>query len=176
MRGSQDAGLIEVSVGEPEQLFERLDPTPAADRHLEEKVEQFVLHQAEEDPRAEYRLIVRFREPADSGIDETALAEAIRHHFRHRRDEESARLRGLVRDGKRDVMVGLLFLFVCGVLGVSAFRIFPAAIGIFVEQGLLILGWVALWRPADLFLYDLRPIRRRRDLLDALSVMDVSFA
>lgn len=176
MRGSQGAGLIEVSVGEPEQLFERLDPTSAADRHLEEKVEQFVLHQADEDPRAEYRLIVRVREPADSGIDETALAEAIRHHFRHRRDEESARLRGLVRDGKWDVMVGLLFLFVCGVLGVSAFRIFPAAIGIFVEQGLLILGWVALWRPADLFLYDLRPIRRRRDLLDALSVMDVSFA
>ena len=174
MRGLRDAGQIEVSVGEPEQLFERLDPTPTADRHLEEKVEQFVLHQAQEDPRAKYRLIIRVREP-DSGIDETALAEAIRHHFRHRRDEESEKLRGFIRDGKRDVVVGLLFLFVCGVLGVSAFRIFPTAIGIFVEQGLLILGWVALWRPADLFLYDLRPIRRRRDLLNALSTMDVSF-
>ena len=176
MRRSPDAGLIEISVGEPEQLFDRLDPTPTADRHLEEKVEQFVLHQAEENPRAEYRLIVRVREPADSPIDGTALAEAIRHHFRHRSDEESAKLRGLIRDGRRDVVAGLLFLFVCGVLGITAFRIFPPAIGIFVEQGLLILGWVALWRPADLFLYDLRPIRRRRDLLNALSTMHVSFA
>lgn len=176
MRGSQDAGLIEVSVGEQDQLFEQLDPTPTVDRHLEEKVEQFVLHQAEENPCAEYRLIVLVREPADSRMDATALADAIRHHFRHRRDEESAKLRGLVRDGRRDVVVGLLFLFICGVLGITAFRIFPAAVGIFVEQGLLILSWVALWRPADLFLYDLRPIRRRRDLLDALARMDVPFA
>jgi hypothetical protein len=29
------------------------------------------------------------------------------------------------------------------------------------EEGLLIVGWVAMWRPLEIFLYDWRPIWRR---------------
>lgn len=165
---------IEVIVGRPDELFERLDPTPDADRHLQEKVEQFIVHQAEE-RGAEYRLVVRIPDGTPSASEAAELAMSIGHHFRHRAEEESLRLRALIIDGRRDVLVGLLFLFVCGAAALFAVRVLPAALGIFVEQGLLILGWVALWRPADLFLYDLRPIRRRRDLLYVLSRMDVQF-
>ena len=166
---------IDVVVGGPDELFERLDPTRDADRHLEEKVEQFIVHQAEEKRSAEYRLIVRIPDGTATASESAALASAIRHHFRHRAEEESSRLRALIVDGRRDVMIGLLFLFVCGAAALFAVRVLTPALGVFVEQGLLILGWVALWRPADLFLYDLRPIRRRRDLFAALSRMDVRF-
>ena len=165
---------IDVLVRSPDELFERLDPTPVADRHLEEKVEQFIIHQAEEKRSAEYRLVVRIPGTA-SAPDAAEIASAIGHHFRHRAEEESARLRALIVDGRRDVMIGLLFLFVCGAAALFAVRVLTPTLGVFVEQGLLILGWVALWRPADLFLYDLRPIRRRRDLFAALSRMDVRF-
>ena len=166
---------IDVIVGSPDELFERLDPTPGADRHLEEKVEQFIVHQAEERRGAEYRLVVQIPDPTVSASEAAALAAAIGRHFSHRAKEESSRLRDLIVDGRRDVMIGLLFLFVCGAAALFAVRVLTPTLGLFVEQGLLILGWVALWRPADLFLYDLRPIRRRRDLFAALSRMDVRF-
>ena len=38
-----------------------------------------------------------------------------------------------------------------------------------VEQSFLILGWVANWRPLEIFLYDWWPIARRRDLYRRLS-------
>lgn len=175
MAAPQAAHVVEVAVGDPGQLFEPLDASPAAHRHLEEKVEQFILREAEERRAGEYALVVRVPAAAISSADEMTLGEGIRHHFGHRADEESARLRALIRDGRRDVMIGLVFLFICGLAGLFALRLLPRALGIFVEQGVLILGWVALWRPVDLFLYELRPLRRRRDLLKALARMDVRF-
>jgi hypothetical protein len=41
------------------------------------------------------------------------------------------------------------------------------------EQSLLILGWVANWRPLEIFLYDWWPIRRRVILLRRLAAMPV---
>ena len=38
-----------------------------------------------------------------------------------------------------------------------------------VEESFLILGWVANWRPLEIFLYDWWPIARRRDLYRRLS-------
>jgi len=38
-----------------------------------------------------------------------------------------------------------------------------------VEESFLILGWVANWRPLEIFLYDWWPIAHRRDLYRRLS-------
>ena len=38
-----------------------------------------------------------------------------------------------------------------------------------VEESFLILGWVANWRPLEIFLYDWWPLVRRRDLYRRLS-------
>jgi hypothetical protein len=58
-------------------------------------------------------------------------------------------------------------------VGLAALRFLPKPLGFFIEQGLLVLGWVALWRPVDILLYELRPLRKRRDLLAALSRAEV---
>ena len=41
-------------------------------------------------------------------------------------------------------------------------------LGIF-EEGLLILGWVANWKPIEIFLYDWWPIAQRRGLYNRLA-------
>jgi hypothetical protein len=42
-----------------------------------------------------------------------------------------------------------------------------------VEEGLYILGWVAMWRPLEIFLYDWRPIWRRGRLFAKLARVPV---
>jgi hypothetical protein len=44
------------------------------------------------------------------------------------------------------------------------------------EQGLLIVGWVAMWRPLEIFLYDWWPLVGDRRMHDRLSRMDVQVA
>src|SRR6187397_2948142 len=41
------------------------------------------------------------------------------------------------------------------------------------REGLLIVGWVAMWRPLEVFLYDWWPIRAEARLFDRLSAMTV---
>jgi len=41
------------------------------------------------------------------------------------------------------------------------------------DEGLLIIGWVALWRPLEIFLYDWWPIRRKQAVLRQLAVIPI---
>ena len=41
------------------------------------------------------------------------------------------------------------------------------------DEGLYIVGWVAMWRPLEVFLYDWRPIRHRARLYAKLARIPV---
>ena len=45
-----------------------------------------------------------------------------------------------------------------------------------VQEGLTILGWVALWRPAEIVLYEWRPLKRDLRLLEVLEHLRVEIA
>ena len=44
-----------------------------------------------------------------------------------------------------------------------------------VKELFIILGWVALWRPAELLLYEWFPIRKKTRLFERLAESDISF-
>ena len=70
-----------------------------------------------------------------------------------------------------NLVIGLLFLFACLTL-----RRTLEASGSheLLVEGLLIIGWVALWRPLEIFLYDWWPVRAQARLYDRLAAMAVS--
>jgi hypothetical protein len=41
------------------------------------------------------------------------------------------------------------------------------------REGLIIAGWVAMWRPMEIFLYEWWPLRRKGHLYEKLSRMHV---
>jgi hypothetical protein len=45
-----------------------------------------------------------------------------------------------------------------------------------IRESMVIGGWVAMWRPLEIFLYDWWPILAERKLFDRLSEMRVSVA
>lgn len=87
------------------------------------------------------------------------------------------KLRLLIRRGLVSLVIGVAFLaaafaterMAARLLGQSGWR------GLF-EQGLLIVGWVAMWRPLEVFLYDWWPIVGERRIYQRLSRIDVRVA
>ena len=173
MRGG-GSHVILLRVDDLQRLFERLDASPLVGRHLDARVDQFILHHADEARSPDYSLVVQYS-GEEAAQDHARLSEAIRQHFAHRSQEERRKLAGIIGETRRDLAIGLAFLFVCALLGVVALKLLPAPLDLFIEQGLLIIGWVALWRPVDLLLYELRPIRTRLSTLERLSSVQVSF-
>ena len=166
---------IELSVATPADLFNALDPSPLVGRDLDDEVEAYVVESAHELPHRDYALAVHFAERQPMGDETAALARAIRSYFLYRRDVQARRLRLLMHEGRQALIVGLMFLAVCGSLGFVAVNLVASPLGTLLNEGFLIIGWVANWRPIEIFLYDWRPMRQQREILDRLARMEIDF-
>jgi hypothetical protein len=102
------------------------------------------------------------------------LGDAIHTYFRLRAEATRRKLRKLFRVGRISLVIGVAF--VAGAFGLGEFiasLVSSERYGSIIKESFVIGGWVALWRPAEIFLYDWWPIRNEARLQDRLAVMDV---
>ena len=166
---------IEVNLGRLAQLFNSLDPSPFHERDLDQDAEDYIVGSAEEAPRHHaLKLVIHL--PADqlpsTGVSD--LATAVHHYFAYRESHERRRLRLLFRDGRIALAIGLGFLLSCMLLRELAFSLGRGAVSDLIGEGMLIIGWGAMWRPLEIFLYEWVPVRRRCRILAKLSGAPVS--
>lgn len=170
-----DSALIEVHVSDLKQLFHSLDPTPFQERDLDPQAEQFIVGWAREArSKVPLGLLVHVDQQGASGDADPTVHTAVRDHFKRRAETMRQKLRELFRLGRRSLLIGLAFLATCIVLGdaIQTWRPDSGFAGI-VRESLLIGGWVAMWKPIEVFLYDWWPIRAEAVLSDRLSAMTV---
>jgi hypothetical protein len=67
-----------------------------------------------------------------------------------------------------------VFLASCLTLGSLVPIAGPSAAGNILREGLTICGWVAMWRPLEIYLYDWWPLLVERRRLERLSRLRVS--
>jgi hypothetical protein len=71
-------------------------------------------------------------------------------------------------------MLGVAVLATCVLTAQASTALLGSGnISRFLEESLIILGWVANWRPIEIFLYDWWPLARRRDLYRRLADANV---
>ena len=167
--------VIEIRVAELRQLFNAIDPSPFKERDLAPRAEEFIVEWARDLPAAEpWALVVHLDRAAGRADEASILRDAIHQYFGQRAATTHRRLRELFRRGRTSLAIALAFLatsttagnMLVGYLGESS-------VSDVLREGVLILGWVAMWRPLEVFLYDWWPIRAERDLLRRLSSIPV---
>ncbi len=158
--------LVEIRLRELRALFNSLDPAPFLDKDLDDEAEQYIVGAVEEFPlKTPLRLVLHV--PAAAHADPVApvLGEALRGYFDYRAAHVERELAALMRRGRASLLIGLGFLFAClaarRVLGQMLTGAWQDILG----EGLLISGWVAMWRPLQIYLYDWWPLARRRRIL-----------
>jgi len=167
--------VIEVHVGELKQLFDAIDPSPFRDRDLDPKAEEFIVSWAKELPReAALALVVDLDREAGLPDEAAVLRDAIHEFFKHRAERYRQRLRELFRVGRTSLVIGLTVLAAAIVLGDFLASLMKGnRIAEIVRESLTIGGWVSMWRPLEVFLYDWWPIRNEAGLSDRLASMPV---
>jgi hypothetical protein len=132
-----------------------IDPSPFRQRDLDPRAEQFIVDWA-----------------TDEGA---ALREAIHEYFGQRVVAAKRKLRDLFRRGRISLVIALAFLAASVMVGDAIARYLEESrMGEVIREGFLIGGWVAMWRPLEVFLYDWWPIRAEGRLLQRLSAMPVT--
>lgn len=171
----QDCALIEVRVADLNELFNSFDPTPFQGRDLDPQAEEFIVGWARETrSKVPLGLLVHVDHDMASPDADRSVHKAVRDHFKRRADTTRQKLRQLFRLGRRSLLIGVAFLATCLALGDAIDVFAPASrfAGI-LRESLLIGGWVAMWRPIEVFLYEWWPIRAEAVLSDRLSDMTV---
>jgi hypothetical protein len=164
-RNASNARPIELRVREIGQLFQSLDPLPYRERDLDERVEEYVVGWAGEMARAPIEIVIHLPSVEAARDEASHIEEAIQNYFAYRAEVIGWDLRDLFRVGRAALLAGLVVLATCVVLGrLLGERLGEGYLGRFFEEGLIILGWVANWRPIQIFLYDWQPLARRRRL------------
>ena len=166
--------LIEVHVSELKQLFNAIDPSPFRERDLDPDAEEFITDWAKEaSPGVTFGLAVYLDRPAGLANEPTELREAVHQFFRHRAELSRRRLRELFRRGRTSLAIGVCALGASVAGGNLVGSVFSSHFAEIFKESLVIGGWVAMWRPIEIFLYDWWPIRAEAALADKLSVMPV---
>ena len=170
----QHVGRIELRLRELNQLFDSFDPAPFHEKDLDRDAEEFITSWAREYP-PDAQLVFRLHLPADQRRfdPEKTVQESMRNYFTYRAGLARLDVRRTLQLGRTSLVVGVVFLVSCMVARELLRSLRGADWVRFVEEGLLILGWVAMWRPLELLLYDWWPLLRRKRTYENLSRMQV---
>jgi hypothetical protein len=172
-----DAGLIEIRIARIDQLFNSFDPSPFDERDLDDDAEAHIADWARELPKdAPIRLRLHMPKEEAQRAEERGLAAALTRYFEQRAQWIERDQRELFRLGWRYLAMGFVVLTACLLLS----QLLPRLLGDgqttrIIQEGLVILGWVANWKPLETFLYDWWPLKRRADLYRRIAAADVEF-
>ena len=89
------------------------------------------------------------------------VTEAIHNFFDYKAELARRELHQLLFQGRISLVIGLAFLALC-LLAANAIGEFTNGTVLTIgRESLTIGGWVAMWRPIQIFLYDWWPLARR---------------
>jgi hypothetical protein len=165
---------IDLRISRNEQLFDILDPAPFWDKDLDADAADFIELSYREAPPPK-PVEIRIRIGTTFGPeDEAVIQRAVAAHFERRRAAERLRLKEHNRRSRILVLAAFLVMGVC----LSARELLVRWLGegdvpVVLDEGLIVLGWVALWRPLEELLFEWHPRWRRVKLYGELAQLKV---
>ncbi len=167
---------IEIKLNRIEQLFNSMDPSPFHERDLDHDAEEFIVNWARELPsKAELTLKIYLHEWPSQ--DPTAMISSAAHHFfDYRLGMLHMEFKFLMRQARTSLFVGLSFLTLC-LITANFLLPYREAVWLHImRESLTIVGWVAMWRPINMYLYDWWPLHRKIKVFRKLSQMEVQIS
>jgi len=171
---SETPHRIEINLQTPRQLFNTFDPAPFHEKDLDSAAERYIVDFSDDLPiNTPIHLVIHL--PEDMIVQNMAaqFQDAIQRYFRYRAGEAGHQLRRCFREGRTAFLVGIIFLLSCLALRGLVLSYSQGLLQGMLAEGILIMGWVALWHPIDVFLYHWRPLLRRYKLLKKISRLSV---
>lgn len=169
------AEAIEIRIEKARQLFNMLDPFPFRERDLDPEAERYIVGWAREVPSEKpVRIVVHLPEPEARSEVAADISDAVHNFFAYRAQGVGRDLKELFRVGRRSLLIGAMVLGLCLLLAQAVTGQIGVSAGArFVEESLIIVGWVANWRPIEIFLYEWWPLVRQRRLYGRLARAEI---
>jgi hypothetical protein len=166
------AATVSIHVRNVAQMFNSLDPSPFWDRDLDREAAGFIEDEFSEKLSAHtWHLHVHAQDGTALAAD---LQAAVEHYYERLATSARHRLRDQMRVGQLALVGGVaIFLLSMTIRGILTGGL-PGSAPRMLDEGLIIIAWLALWRPVESLLYGWVPQYRQRRLYERLAAIRVS--
>ena len=147
------------------------DPSPLSHGAIRPEAETYIVRKAKQlRGTGPIRLVIELPSAKSKSKERAEVEDAVANHFRNAAYSEATDLRELFRSGCKALLLGMLVLATCLLLAWFLTDRFPdRPIARVLQESFVILGWVSMWRPIEIFLYEWLPHVRLRNLFIRLS-------
>lgn len=156
---SEGKRWIEVRIKNSRQLFDARDPAPFRERDLDDYFVEYILSSVREFTNSSpLKIVIYIEENESKDLPKDSIHEAIRSYFAYKIDLQRGDLKTFIKRAQIFLLIGLLILGSCiGIAQSLTIPNPPGAIGI-LREGIVIFGWVSIWKPIELILFDWYPL------------------
>lgn len=168
---AHSAASVSIHVRDLSQMFSSLDPSPFWDRDLDHNAAAFIEDEFS-DKRSAGVWYLHVHTQGDSALAGD-LQTAVENYYGRMATAVRRDLTEHRRMGHIALLVGVLAFALCMSLRELLVRFLgspPQAL----SEGLIVLGWIALWRPTEMLAYEWVPIVRKRRLYERLAGVRVA--
>lgn len=160
------SAAVNIYVRDLSQLFNSLDPSPFWDRDLDREAAQFIEEEFSEKLAADtWNLYVHAHGGGTSPKD---LQTALENYYGRMASSSRRAIREHLWSSEWTLVAGVcVFLLSMGLRSMLGGLL--GTLPQILDEGLIILAWLALWRPAEMLLYGWVPLRRKQQLYDRLA-------
>lgn len=174
--GRAEGGRIEISLRSIHQLFNSLDPSPFYERDLDAHAENFLVSWAQELPTdAPLSMKLHLAETPPATDSDGWIEASIHHYFEERERLTRMQRHRLLRQGRTSLSIGLVFLGLCLFASQWVVRLVTEGVlASLLRESFAVAGWVAMWQPMQIYLYDWWPLRQQESVFRRMSRMPVT--
>jgi hypothetical protein len=175
--GSDDkVRLIEIKIKKIGQLFNSFDPSPFLDKDLDDDAFEYIVSSVSEHPRKVHqKILIHLPQNQRTKISEMEIRRAIHNFFEYKKILAEKGISLKLREGQLSLVVGVTFLVICLALGEYIRGLSENTWTYIAFEGLLIGGWVAMWKPISDILYEWWPLYKEKNIYNKITGMDIEF-
>jgi hypothetical protein len=166
--------LIEIKLSSIMQLFNSFDPAPFHEKELDTAAEHYIIDTVKDFPaKTKFRMVIYLPKDLAESREAQKIKSGIQHHFEYRVMGADRKFRSHFRHGRSTMVIGLSFLTIALIARQMVSHLNNQLVAQIFADALLIIGWVAMWEPVTVLLYELWPILQMKKVYQKISGMEI---
>lgn len=178
LREDGDNSEIEMRINTIGQFYQMLDPSPDLEKDLNLDTVEYLIDTVEDmkEKKCECLHVSLFLEQSlyENAELKSRREESIPAYFSRRVDILEHKHRMSHKKARKNLLRGLLFVIICVALSVILTNFVDNALVYAFGQSLTVIGWVALWNPAEFYLYNHKEEKDEINIMKRLAGASVS--
>ncbi|MGH1469003.1 MAG: hypothetical protein ACRBBP_09015 [Bdellovibrionales bacterium] len=174
-RKEKDKYIVELAVPDYNHLFDGRDPARFRQKDLDDDAVDYIVSSIQEVTLPKLSHIEIYFDQVFSQEEQNIVVDAIHTFFQYESEMMSRKINSTFRKGLKSLFIGIVFLSFA-ILGSLALKNTDHFLGLFFKEGVLLIGWVSMWKPINIFLYDWWPLADLKKIYDKLSVVRIDFS